>query len=209
MRDFPTRGERACRKGTPWQRLGQALHGRFIPDRAKQKFLFPFPVHLRFDNTFGPPPAERALFLVDDDPNDRLLFAHELEQARIPNPYRYFKTGDEMINALIDVLRGGPPPLACFLDLNMPGMDGFDVLRWIRLQDALAEIAVIMMSSCDEPRMVSRAMSLGAQCFVKKFPSTAQLKEILDEAQRFSVVACGRSSFELPCNLLIPHATAA
>jgi len=179
---------------------------RFTSNRA----AFESPsVHLQFDNTFGPPPSERPVFLVDDDPNDRELFLRALHDAGFPNSHRFFSTGDAMINALIAVLQGGPPPLACFLDVNMPGMNGMDVLRWIRLQDALAEIAVIMMSSSEDPRHVNEALRLGAQCYVKKLPHTAQIQEIMREAEKFSLVACGRSSFGLSCNLLVTGRQAA
>lgn len=169
----------------------------------------PFAVHLLFDSTFGPPPAARPLFVVDDDPNDCALFQQSLKDAGITHPVRFFPTGDKMIEALIQVLMGATPPLACLLDLKMTGMSGLDVLRWIRLQDALSEIAVIMLSSSEDPAAVNRAICWGAQCYVQKFPEPAQLRQIVAEAEKFSSIACGRSSFELSCNLLCsPHAQA-
>ncbi|MDB6168810.1 MAG: Response regulator [Verrucomicrobia bacterium] len=161
------------------------------------------PLHLQFDNFRGPPPAERPIFLVDNDEKDRVLFLEALRDAGIKNPCRMFATGDEMIEALIEVLQGTTPPLVCFLDVKMEGMDGLDVLRWIRLQDALSEISVIMISSCQDPRSMHDALRFGAQCYAGKFPSAVQFRQILAEAEKFSAVACGKSAFNVPCNLLL------
>jgi CheY-like chemotaxis protein len=160
-------------------------------------------VHLHFDNTFGPPARERPIFLVDNDEKDRVLFLEALRDAGVKNPCRMFATGDEMIEALIDVLQGATPPLVCFLDVKMEGMDGLDVLRWIRLQDALSEISVIMLSSSQDPSSVKDALRFGAQCYAGKFPTAAQFREILAEAEKFSEVASGKSAFKVPCNLLL------
>ncbi|MDB6127674.1 MAG: two-component system response regulator [Verrucomicrobia bacterium] len=159
-------------------------------------------MHLNFDTVINPPVAERPIFLVDDDENDRMLFLNSLHDAGVKNPCRLFATGDEMIEALIDVLQGATPPLVCFLDVKMAGMDGLDVLRWIRLQDALSEVSVVMMSSSKDPLSVSNAFRFGAQCYAGKFPDAPEIREILQEAEKFSAVASGKSSFNVPCNLL-------
>ncbi len=107
-----------------------------------------------------------------------------------------------MIDALIEVLRGAPLPLACFLDVRMPGMNGFDVLRWIRCQHALDDMAVVMLSSSDEPRDLNEANHFGAQCYLSKFPNAAQVVEIVREAER-AAEASVANAFKLPCNLLL------
>lgn len=164
-------------------------------------------MHLNFDTSLSPPIAERPIFLVDDDENDRTLFLQSLQDARVKNPCRIFATGDEMIEALIDVLQGAMPPLVCFLDVKMAGMDGLDVLRWIRLQDALSEVSVVMMSSSKDETSVKDAFRFGAQCYAGKFPDVHEIREILSECEKFSAVASGKTSFNVPCNLLqSPHA---
>lgn len=140
--------------------------------------------------------------MVDDEEVDRVLFARLLRDAEVPNPSRIFARGEDLIDAMITVLRGAPPPLVCFLDVKMPGMNGFDVLRWIRCQQACNEIPVVMLSSSTEPRDLNEAHHFGAQCYVPKFPRPDAFRQILEEAARVAAVNSA-GPFKLPCNLLL------
>jgi CheY-like chemotaxis protein len=144
-----------------------------------------------------------VIFAVDDDDDDRRLLAGLLEEPGLEYPYRLFATGGEMMDALLKVMRGAPPPLACFIDIKMHGMSGFDVLRWIRCQDALDSVPVIMLSSCEDPHKLSEARDVGAQCYVSKFPKAAELRNIITEAQRYAADRSTPAAFHLPCNLLL------
>jgi CheY-like chemotaxis protein len=148
-----------------------------------------------------PRSAARSLFLVDDDEDDQMLFTRLLRETGISHPARIFSRGEEMIDALIEVLRGAAPPLVCFVDVRMPGMNGFDVLRWIRCQHALDGMPVVMLSSSEEARDVNEAAHYGAQCYLAKFPTGAQLHEIVAEAERVAA-ASPDHAFKLACNLL-------
>jgi CheY-like chemotaxis protein len=144
----------------------------------------------------------RPLFVVDDDEVDRMLFDRLMREADIPHPCRTFSRGEEIIDALIEVLRGAMPPLACFLDVRMPGMNGFDVLRWMRCQHTLDNVPVVMLSSSEETRDLNEARRAAAQCYLAKFPDAEQLRAIVREAER-TVAASADTAFKLPCNLLV------
>ena len=146
--------------------------------------------------------------MVDDEEVDRMLFQRLLTEAGVDHPCQQFSSGEQLIDALIGVLRGATPPVACFLDVRMTGMTGFDVLRWIRCQRALDDISIVMLSSSEEPHDLSDALYFGAQCYVAKFPPAAQLREIMDEADAAAAAAQARP-FKLPCNLLLPSAQTA
>jgi CheY-like chemotaxis protein len=146
--------------------------------------------------------AERVIFAVDDEEDDRRLFARLLEEPGLEYPCRFFSNGGEIMDALLKVLRGAPPPLACFIDIKMAGMSGFDVLRWIRCQDALDSVPVIMLSSSEDPQKLNEAREVGAQCYVGKFPTAAELRNIITEAQRYASDRSLPVAFHLPCNLL-------
>jgi CheY-like chemotaxis protein len=156
------------------------------------------------DSPFSPP--ARPIFMVDDDDVDRMLFQRLVLDAHLDHPCRVFSRGEDIIDALIDVLKGAPPPVACFLDVKMSGMNGFDVLRWIRCQHTLDDIAVIMLSSSDAPNDLGEALHFGAQCYVAKFPTPEYMQLILNEADRVAAAA-SPGPFKLGCNLLAraPH----
>ena len=136
-----------------------------------------------------------------------MSFCRLIRNAGIANPCRVFAHGGQLIDALIEVLRGAPLPLAVFIDVRMPGMSGFDVLRWIRCQHALDDMAVVMLSASDEPAHLGEASHFGAQCYLAKFPDAAQLAEIVQAAAQ-AAEASTPHAFKLSCNLLAiaPHA---
>lgn len=143
------------------------------------------------------------IYCVDDDDGDRALFRRALEGAGLHCECRSFHAGEELLDALIGVMRGAPAPIACFVDIKMAGMSGLDVLRWIRAQRALDSIPVVMLSSSDDPQFLSEAHHFGAQCYVTKFPPAEHLAEIITEARRYAAAAMGNTAFALPCNLLL------
>ncbi len=61
-----------------------------------------------------------------------------------------------------------PLPELMLLDLKMPRMDGFAVLRWMRAQRGLSSIRVIVLTSCENIRDVNLAYKLGANSFLVK-----------------------------------------
>ena len=148
-----------------------------------------------------PPASHAPIFHVDDEETDRLLFSRLLQSADINVPLRAFARGDDLIDALIGVLRGAPMPLICFVDVKMAGMTGFDVLRWIRCQHAFDDLPVVMLSSSEEQRDLNEAQHFGAQCYTAKFPSPDHMRAIVDEAERVAVANTSQS-FKMPCNLL-------
>ena len=78
-----------------------------------------------------------------------------------------------------------PLPDMIFLDLKMPGRDGFDVLAWIR-QEHKSKVPVAVLTSSPEEIDRKRARELGADCYLLKPPTTSML------------VSCCKQ-FELDC----------
>lgn len=69
-------------------------------------------------------------------------------------------------------------PELIFLDIKMPGMDGFDVLKRLRADEATKAIPVIILSNFDEEAMVEKGLSLGAnEYLIKSHVSPGSLSE--------------------------------
>lgn len=150
--------------------------------------------------------VDRPIYMVDDEEADRLILTRLVRTAGVSNPCRVFPRAEEMIDALIEVLRGAQPPLVCFLDVKMPGMTGFDVLRWIRCQHTFDDVPIVMLSSSEERRDLNEAQHYGAQCYVAKFPPPDTFRTIIEEARRVAD-ASTISPIRVPCNLLLGTAS--
>ncbi len=128
------------------------------------------------------------ILLVEDDANDAVLVQRAFARAGLKNPIERIATGMECL----DYLNGGPPfsdrlryplPAMVLLDIKMPGMDGFDVLRWIRQQPQFAKLCVVMLTGVDEISKVNLAYQLGADSFLIKpldFWNAAELVHSID-----------------------------
>src|SRR5690348_3828721 len=108
-----------------------------------------------------------TILLAEDDPDDVLLTNIALRKARLANPLQVVRDGEEAIAYLRGEGKFGdrhhfPLPILLLLDLNMPKLNGFQVLEWLRQQPELSHMPVAVMTSSDHDPYVSRAFELGA-----------------------------------------------
>jgi len=128
--------------------------------------------------------SEQALFLlVDDNEDDVLLVRRAFVKAKLLNPLHVVRSGDEAIAYLAGTGKFSsreeyPLPALILLDLKMPGLDGFEVLRWIRQEPALRSLRVVVLTASDDMRDVNVAYKLGANSFLIKPADLERFVEI-------------------------------
>lgn len=113
-----------------------------------------------------------GILLVDDSEDD-VLMARKVF-ARLPFPHR-LETASCAAEAL-DYLRrsgshagrNGPQPHLLLLDINMPGMDGFGLLRLLKADPELRKIPVVMLTTSASREDVKRSYECGAASFITK-----------------------------------------
>lgn len=110
------------------------------------------------------------ILLVEDNPADVRLTIEGLKEAKIRNNLNVASDGEQALNVLHR--RGphadAPRPDVIFLDLNMPGMSGLDVLREIKSDAALKTIPVVMLTSSEAESDIIRSYEEHANCYVPK-----------------------------------------
>jgi CheY-like chemotaxis protein len=132
-------------------------------------------------------PNRKAILVADDSSDDIFLLKRAFLNAGINVPMHFVKDGQEAVDYLAgedgyEDRTAHPMPLLMLLDLKMPKLDGFDVLRWLQKQPALRRLVVTVLTSSDEKRDVNRAYDLGANSYLKKpssFDSYAEIAENL------------------------------
>src|SRR5579885_1437679 len=115
--------------------------------------------------------SDQALFLlVEDADTDAVLIRRAFSKGNIVNPLQVVTNGLEAIAYLKGEGRYAnraefPLPELVLLDLKLPGMDGFQVLRWIRQQPELKALRVVVLTSSDRIQDVNLAYQLRPNSF--------------------------------------------
>ena len=115
-----------------------------------------------------PLPQLRPILLADDDEDDLFFTRRAIVFAGVANPIITVRCGDEAI-AYLSKLPSVVPCVA-FIDVKMP-LGGFEVLRWVKQNQSLRDVKVIILSGSDLPQDHARATALGADGYLVKFPS--------------------------------------
>jgi CheY-like chemotaxis protein len=112
--------------------------------------------------------APPLILLVEDDPNDVLLFRRALGIARVAGELRVAVDGEHAIECLAGVPAGGRLPSVVILDLKLPRASGFQVLAWLRAQPRLNGMPVVVLTSSALAADVAEAYRLGASSYLVK-----------------------------------------
>ena len=135
---------------------------------------------------------------IDDEADDLSFLRHLLQKTAFEHRFQPFGNGEAALSGFTSLLEHENSfglPAVCFLDIKMAAMSGFDVLRWIREKKALDGIPVLMLSSSDDPSDVARARELGAQGYLRKYPSVTAMQTVLDEAREFALLPGPKKTF--------------
>ena len=135
------------------------------------------------------------ILLVEDDSNDVLLIQRAFQKAGIQQTLKTVRDGEQAVAYLSG--RGTyanrerfPLPFLVLLDLRMPGMDGFEVLQWVRADPESKRLLVVVLTSSSDLRDMTKAYQLGANSFLVKPVDFERLRYALELLMRywFSVV---------------------
>jgi len=118
-------------------------------------------------------PEQAVILLVDDREDDILLVRRALGRANVLNPLFVVRDGEEALAYLDGIGKYKnrdeyPLPDIMLLDLKMPRMDGFEVLREVRHRRELKALRIIVLTSSEEVFDVNKAYDLGANSFLVK-----------------------------------------
>lgn len=149
---------------------------------------------------------EQSLILVvDDREDDIIMLKRAFKKANVLNPIQVTRSGEEAISYLKGEDRYEnrsefPLPDLILLDLKMPAVDGFDVLRWIRSQPQFKALRVVVLTSSDALKDVNLAYQLGANSFLVKPLEFQQFVNITQAIQGYWLWLSESPQVERPSN---------
>jgi chemotaxis family two-component system response regulator Rcp1 len=110
------------------------------------------------------------ILLVEDNPADVRLIVETFKDFQSRNNIHLVKDGVEAMDFLRKQGRYAemPKPDMIILDLNLPKKNGFEILKDIKEDELLRSIPVVVLSTSDSEKDISKAYDLQAACFVTK-----------------------------------------
>jgi CheY-like chemotaxis protein len=120
--------------------------------------------------TLSQPARQIEVLLVEDDPGDVLMTREAFEDYKVTNQLHVVQDGADAMAFLRQEgeYADAPRPDLVLLDLNLPRMDGREVLQAIKSDPALASIPVVVLTTSEAEEDVLRSYSLHANAYVTK-----------------------------------------
>lgn len=117
--------------------------------------------------------AERIILLVEDNPDDEALTLRALKQNNIKNKIVVARDGVEALDYLFGTgVHTGRDmtvmPEVVLLDLKLPKLDGFEVLRRVRADDRTKLVPVVILTSSKEEQDLINGYKSGANSYIRK-----------------------------------------
>ena len=132
---------------------------------------------------------EVTILLVEDDPGHARLIEKNLRRSNITNDIVIVTDGQQVLDYLFGKgeYAGGEhaSPLLVLLDLNLPVLDGYQVLQRMKADDRTKRIPVVILTTTDDAREVSRCYDLGCNVYVTKPVDYAQFSEAIHKLGLF------------------------
>ena len=137
-----------------------------------------------------PEPRSRLVLMVDDDEEDVYLTRRAFGSLGGTCTLRHVEDGESLFAWLDNAgdygdRRAHPRPGLILMDINMPRVNGFEVLARLRSTDARAGIPVVMLSTSTAEADVERAYRLGANSFIGKPVRASGMQDIARRIEAF------------------------
>lgn len=129
---------------------------------------------------------DKVILLVEDNPDDQVLTLRALKKNQIPNRVVISGNGADALDYLfsegIHVDRPAEDnPHLVLLDLNLPKLDGFQVLERLRKDVRTRLIPVVILTSSTQPRDIHMAYTLGANSYLRKSVDSGKFLETVGQ----------------------------
>lgn len=132
---------------------------------------------------------ELIILIAEDDDGHAELIKEALRESGVCNPIIRFSDGEEVWNFFSNKNEGDGRDInknyLLLLDINMPRMDGVEVLRRLKTSEDLKEIPIMMLTTTDDPREIEACYKLGCNLYIHKPVDFIKFTETLNRLGLF------------------------
>lgn len=120
-----------------------------------------------------------VIHYADDDTDDLQIFKNAVDKSTGQIALHTYNKSEEFLKNIKNNTSGKQ---IVFLDINMPGKSGFEVLKEIRRDDLLKKMPVIMYSTSSDDKSIAVSKEIGATMYAVKPTSFSDLKNLIKKA---------------------------
>jgi two-component system, response regulator len=129
---------------------------------------------------------QKSFLLVEDNPSDVELTQRALKKSHIANAMVVAEDGQEALDYLFgkgSYSQRDPRdvPALVLLDLNLPRLDGLEVLRRIRAEPLTCRLPVVILTTSKEDQDVAQSYDLGANSYIRKPVDFNQFAQAIEQ----------------------------
>jgi len=130
------------------------------------------------------------ILLVEDNPDHAALTCRVLLSGNVLNNVHWVKNGQEALDFLFrrDGFKDAPRPGLVLLDINLPKVNGLEVLKTIKETEELRTIPVIMLTTSERGEEVHKSYNMGANSFIVKPVSFKEFSEKIGSLKLYWLV---------------------
>lgn len=127
------------------------------------------------------------ILLVEDNPGDVQLTQEALENCKMYNSLHVAEDGEIALNFLYkqEGYETAPTPDLIILDLNLPKIDGKEVLQQIKTDERLQSIPVVILTTSKAEEDIARSYKLHANCYIQKPLDFERFIEVVHSIEDF------------------------
>ena len=130
-----------------------------------------------------PPP----ILLVEDNPMDLDLTLRAFNRKKFSNVIQIARDGEEALAYIPRWEAGEPLPAVILLDINLPKINGLEVLRQLKAHEQFRRIPVVVLTSSREDRDLKTAYDLGVNSYIEK---PVSFNKFMDVAEQIELYWC-------------------
>ncbi len=131
---------------------------------------------------------EVTILIAEDVEGHAMLIEENLKTAGVSNKIMHFYNGEEVYDFFKKNIIDSAPREDCsyllLLDIKMPKMDGFELLKFMKSHPKLKTMPVIMLTTTDDPHEIHKCYELGCNAYITK---PVEIKSFIDTLKRLGL----------------------
>ena len=127
------------------------------------------------------------ILLIEDNPSDIRLTQEALKESKLQNNLHVVEDGEEALDYLYQrgVYAQEPQPDLILLDLNLPNLDGREVLSRVKQDENLNHIPIVVLTTSDAGEDILKSYQLYANCYITKPIDLDQFIKVVNAIEDF------------------------